>query len=48
MSLERELNKRANNACELCANDEHIQVYTLKPWKELSLDKSIVAFKTCV
>ncbi len=48
MSLERELKKRANDICELCANDEHLQVYTLKPSKDISLTKSLTACKTCV
>ena len=48
MSLERELYKRANNTCELCANDEHLQVYTLAPHKDQNLNKSLVACKTCV
>lgn len=48
MSLERELYKRADNKCELCANDEHLQVYTLAPQKDKALQKSLVACKTCV
>lgn len=48
MSIERELNKRADNKCELCANEEHLQIYTLAPTKDKSLDKSIVACKTCI
>ncbi|RKE98455.1 PhnA domain-containing protein [Ichthyenterobacterium magnum] len=48
MSLERELKKRADHKCELCSNDEHLQVYTLAPAKEESLDKSLLACKTCV
>ena len=48
MSLERELNKRAENACELCKNDEHLSVYTLAPAKEPNLNKSIQACNTCI
>lgn len=48
MSLERALYKRADNKCELCANDEHLQVYTLAPHKDQNLNKSLVACKTCV
>ena len=48
MSLERELYKRADNKCELCAADEHLQVYTLAPQKDPNLIKSLVACKTCV
>lgn len=47
MSLERTLYKRANNACELCTNDEHLQIYTLAPQKDESLIKSLIACKTC-
>lgn len=47
MSLDRELNKRANNACELCKNDEQISIYTLAPVKDKSLNRSIVACKIC-
>ena len=48
MSLERELNKRANNKCELCGNEEHLQIHTLAPIKDVSLNKSLTACKTCV
>ncbi|WP_033959968.1 PhnA domain-containing protein [Psychroserpens jangbogonensis] len=48
MSLERELNKRADSKCELCGNDEHLKVYTLAPIKDESLNKSILACKICV
>ncbi len=48
MSLERELKKRAENKCELCISDEHLQIYTLAPHKDEDLKKSLVACKTCV
>ncbi len=48
MSLERTLYKRAGNTCELCANDEHLEIYTLAPYKDQNPDKSLVACKTCV
>jgi len=48
MSLDRELYKRAENKCELCANEEHLQIYTLAPQKDETLKKSLVACKTCV
>jgi len=48
MSLERELYKRADNKCELCAADEHLQIHTLAPQKDLNLNKSLVACKICV
>lgn len=48
MSLERTLYKRANNKCELCGNEEHLQIHTLAPQKDKSLQKSLVACKTCI
>ena len=48
MNLERELNKRANSICELCSANEHIEIYTLAPAKEKSLNKSLTACKTCI
>ena len=48
MSLERELYKRADNKCELCGNDEHLQIHTLAPHKDETLKKSLVACKFCV
>ena len=48
MSLDRELYKRADNKCELCANEEHLQIHTLAPQKDETLKKSLVACKTCV
>ncbi|GAA4939658.1 alkylphosphonate utilization protein [Algibacter agarivorans] len=48
MSLDRELYKRADNKCELCANEEHLQIHTLAPQKDETLTKSLVACKTCI
>lgn len=48
MSLDRELYKRADNKCELCANETHLQIHTLAPQKDEALQKSLVACKTCV
>lgn len=48
MSLERELKKRADNKCELCANNEQLQIYTLAPHKDQNLKKTILACKTCI
>ena len=48
MSIERELNKRADNKCELCGVDEHLQIYTIAPQKDISLKKSLTACKTCI
>ena len=48
MSIERELKKRSNSKCELCDSDEHLQIYTLAPKKEESLENSIMTCGTCV
>jgi len=48
MSLERELNKRADGKCELCQNEEHLQLHTLAPRKDKSLIETLTACKTCV
>ena len=48
MSLDRELYKRAENKCELCGNEEHLQIHTLAPQKDKTLKKSLISCKTCV
>jgi len=48
MSLERELNKRADGKCELCQNEEHLQFHTLAPRKDQSIKETLTACKTCV
>jgi protein PhnA len=48
MSLERDLKKRSDSKCELCASEENLQVYILPPTKTESLDKAILACNTCV
>lgn len=48
MSLERDLQKRSNATCELCSNEENLQVYTVKPSKDSSEKNSLYVCKTCV
>lgn len=48
MSLERELKKRSNSVCELCSNDENLQVYVVPPSKDERLENALFACKTCV
>ncbi|TYB78173.1 PhnA protein [Bizionia gelidisalsuginis] len=48
MSLDRELSKRADNKCELCGNTEHLEIYTLEPIKDKSLEHSLTVCKTCL
>ena len=47
MSLERELNKRADGKCELCQNEEHLLLHTLAPRKDQSLIETLTICKTC-
>ncbi|OUR94589.1 PhnA protein [Flavobacteriales bacterium 34_180_T64] len=48
MSIERELKKRSDSKCELCSTDENLQIYTLAPIKDKSLEKSIMACNICI
>ena len=48
MSLERELKKRSNSACELCSSNENLQVYVVPPSKDEGLENTLMACKTCV
>lgn len=49
MSFERELRKRSNESCELCASTEQLQVFEVKPFvKQATLKQSIYACGTCV
>ena len=48
MSLERELKKRSNSICELCSNNENLQVYVVPPSKDESLENSLMACSTCI
>ncbi|MBT8260668.1 MAG: PhnA protein [Flavobacteriaceae bacterium] len=48
MSLERLLNKRSGNSCELCGAEDHLQVYTLQPAQKPEESNSLCACKTCV
>ncbi len=47
MSLDRALNKRADGQCELCTSKEYLEVYTLAPIKDKSLNRSLTACKVC-
>ena len=48
MSLERDLQKRSESKCELCASPENMQVHTVKPSKEASEKNSVYVCKTCI
>lgn len=48
MSVERELNKRSNNKCELCAAEENLRVYEVPNSPKQGLEASILACNTCI
>jgi len=48
MSLEKVLKQRSDSKCEICSTEDNLQVYVVPPIKSESLDKSILACKTCV
>ena len=48
MSIERELSKRSESKCELCAATENLQIYEVLPTKKGGLDESIMACSTCI
>jgi protein PhnA len=48
MSLERELIKRSNGVCELCAATENLKEYVVLPTKKGGLDESILACSICI
>lgn len=48
MSLERELKKRSDSKCELCASEENLKVYVVPPTKTQNLDKALLACDTCI
>jgi protein PhnA len=47
MSLERELIKRSNGVCELCAATENLKEYVVLQTKKSGLDESILACSIC-
>ncbi|MCO5259563.1 MAG: PhnA domain-containing protein [Crocinitomicaceae bacterium] len=42
-----QLKERANNQCELCASSQNLQVYTVSPKTEESVENSILVCDTC-
>jgi len=48
MSFERELQKRANNQCELCGQTENLSSYEVPSSPKSGLDAHILACKTCI
>ena len=47
MNIEKALQERSQQACELCKATENLNVYTLQPSKKIDLTDSIYACKTC-
>ncbi len=48
MSFLRELNKRADSKCELCASIENLKEFVVLPTKKATLDESILACSNCI
>lgn len=48
MSLEKQLQQRSNNQCELCGNDENLSVYMVPDIKEDGLNTSLYGCKICI
>lgn len=46
--MEKELQARSNNQCELCSSTTNLGVYHVPPTSEKSIDKSIWACETCI
>ena|SRR5690606_14547037 len=47
MNIEKELGKRSNNQCELCANTEKLSVFEVQPVKNNGLDAHLMVCGTC-
>lgn len=47
MSVEKELQLRADSKCELCASEDNLQIYNVPPAKEATVDESILICNTC-
>ncbi|WP_231491616.1 alkylphosphonate utilization protein [Pedobacter sp. Leaf170] len=48
MSLIQELQKRADNKCELCTAENNLYVYEVPPTSNANTDNSILVCKTCL
>ena len=48
MSFERELNKRSESKCELCASTENLKVYQVLPTRKGGIDEAILACGICI
>ena len=48
MSLERDLSKRSDNKCELCANEENLSIYQVPSSPKDGEEASIMACSICI
>ncbi|MFV0530383.1 MAG: PhnA domain-containing protein [Flavobacteriales bacterium] len=46
--IEKKLKDRSNSICELCNHEHDLQVYTVSPHKEDSLEHSVLICKNCL
>lgn len=47
MNIEKELEKRSDNHCELCASTEKLSVFEVQPVKKTGLDAHLMVCGTC-
>lgn len=47
MSLEKELQTRSNNACELCGNIENLSVYEVPPYSNQRTEECVMICDNC-
>jgi protein PhnA len=48
MSIDREIQKRSGNVCEICTATENLSIYSVPPNGDGDLNKSIHACATCI
>jgi len=48
MNLEKILQERSQQACELCKATENLSIYTVQPSKKMDVTDSIYACETCI
>jgi len=48
MNLEKVLQERSQQACELCKATENLSIYTVQPSKKMDVTDSIYACETCI
>ena len=47
MSILREIKKRSGEKCELCSSEESLSVYTVSPYKDETLEHSVLLCTKC-